>query len=123
MLCVVFEKNRVIVLPSEKYPLLATDFYQILETSDVPGGTINIVTGSKDELMEVMAKHDDIDGIWYWGSKEMCKTIEYDASENMKRTWLNNGKYRDWMNDKHGMGQEFLRKGVEIKNIWVPYGE
>ena len=115
--------NRVIVIPSEKYPLLATDFYQVLETSDVPDGTINIVTGKRDELAKVLANHDDVDCIWYWGSKEMCKTIEYDAAENMKRTWLNYGKYRDWMKAKHSKGEEFLRKATEIKNIWVPYGE
>ncbi|MHA2251423.1 MAG: aldehyde dehydrogenase family protein [Candidatus Kariarchaeaceae archaeon] len=115
--------NRVIVIPSEKYPLLATEFYQIMETSDVPGGVINIVTGKRDELMDVLANHDDIDGIWYWGTQEMCKTIEHVASENMKRTWLNYGLHRDWFNPKHGMGEEFLRKATEIKNIWVPYGE
>jgi aldehyde dehydrogenase (NAD+) len=115
--------NRVIVIPSEQYPLLATDFYQILETSDLPGGTINIVTGARDELLDVLAKHDDVDGIWYWGSGEMCKTIEYEAATNMKRTWLNFGLHRDWMQDKQGQGEEFLRKATEIKNIWVPYGE
>ncbi|MCY3413889.1 MAG: aldehyde dehydrogenase family protein [Candidatus Heimdallarchaeota archaeon] len=115
--------NTIVAIPSEKYPLLATDFYQILETSDVPAGSINIVTGLKDELTEVLAKHYDVDVIWYWGTDEGSKMIEIEASENMKRSWVNYGKYRNWMDPRHGMGKEFLRKSTEIKNIWVPYGE
>jgi aldehyde dehydrogenase (NAD+) len=115
--------NRVIAVPSEKYPLSATDFYQILETSDLPDGAINIVTGQHEELIEVLSNHDDVDGIWYFGAKDLSKMIETTASENMKRTWLNYGKFRDWFNSDHGYGEEFLRKATEIKNIWIPYGE
>ncbi len=115
--------NRVIVLPSEVYPLIATDFYQILETSDLPGGVINIVTGYQDPLTEVLAKHDDVDGIWYFGTKEGSKVVEFNAAENMKRTWVNYGKAFDWFDPKQTEGQEFLRHATEIKNIWVPYGE
>ncbi len=115
--------NSVIAIPSETAPLSATDFYQILETSDVPGGTINIVTGKKDALSKVLSSHDDVDGIWYFGSKEGSKDVELRAAENMKRTWVNYGKYRDWSNPKHGEGRDFLRKASQIKNIWVPYGE
>lgn len=115
--------NTVIVVPSEKYPLLATDFYQILETSDVPGGAINIVTGHRDELTDTLAKHDNVDGIWYFGSKEGSKMIEIESAANMKRSWVSFGKHRDWMNSQQGMGREFLRKATEIKNIWIPYGE
>jgi aldehyde dehydrogenase (NAD+) len=88
--------NNVIVIPSETAPLSATDFYQILETSDVPAGTVNIVTGKKDELAQVLAKHDDVDAIWYFGDKAGLKDIEFLSADNMKRTWGNNGKYRDW---------------------------
>lgn len=115
--------NNVVVVPSEKHPLLATDFYQILETSDVPAGTINIVTGHKEELCKVLANHDNVDGIWYFGSKKGSKEVEYAAAENMKRTWVNYGKYRDWSNSAHGEGADFLRHATQIKNIWVPYGE
>ncbi len=114
--------NNVIVIPSEKYPMSATDFYQILETSDLPGGTINIVTGNQDELADVLAKHYDVEAIWYFGSAAGSKQMELLGTDNMKRTWVNYGLHRDWMKDSHGQGREFLRHATHIKNIWVPYG-
>ena len=114
--------NRVVVIPSEVAPFSATDFYQILETSDVPGGIINIITGEKAELTNVLAKHDDIDGIWYFGNKKGSKEVESLSADNMKRTWVNYGKYRNWMNKAHGEGTDFLRNATQIKNIWIPYG-
>ena len=114
--------NRIVVIPSEKQPFSATDFYQILETSDVPAGTVNIVTGNKDELANELAKHYDVDGIWYFGSQEGSKNIELLSTDSMKRSWVNFGKYRNWLNISHGEGQEFLRQATEIKNIWIPYG-
>ncbi|OUR95072.1 aldehyde dehydrogenase [Flavobacteriales bacterium 34_180_T64] len=114
--------NNVIVIPSENLPFSATDFYQILETSDVPAGTVNIITGHKDELAEVLAKHDDVDGIWYFGSTDGSKAIELLSADNMKRTWVNYGKYRNWLDKSHGEGEEFLKHATQIKNIWIPYG-
>ena len=115
--------NRVIVVPSETSPLSATDMYQIFETSDVPGGVINIVTGNQDELAGVLANHDDVDGLWYFGTKEGSKMIEHAAAENMKRTWVNFGKQRDWEDQNQSANEQFLRRATEIKNIWIPYGE
>ncbi len=114
--------NNVVVIPSEKSPLSATDFYQILETSDMPGSTVNIITGNKDELAEVLAKHDDVDAIWYFGNKDGCKSIELLSADNMKRTWVNYGKYRNWLDKAQGEGEEFLKHASQIKNIWIPYG-
>ncbi|MCB0375516.1 MAG: aldehyde dehydrogenase family protein, partial [Sinomicrobium sp.] len=114
--------NTVIVVPSETAPFSATDFYQVLETSDVPAGTVNIVTGTKEELTQVLARHDDVDGIWYFGSKQGSKDVEYLAADNMKRTWVNYGKYRDWTDKAHAEGEIFLRHATQIKNIWIPYG-
>lgn len=114
--------NRVVVIPSERAPFSATDFYQILATSDVPAGTINIVTGVKEELTAVLAKHNDVDGLWYFGSKTGSKAVESLAADNMKRTWVNNGKYRNWKEKAYGEGEDFLRKASQIKNIWIPYG-
>jgi len=114
--------NRVVVVPSETAPFSATDLYQVLDTSDVPGGTINIVTGKKSDLVSVLAKHDDVDGIWYFGSAEGSKEIELLSADNMKRTWVNYGKYRDWTNPKQAEGEVFLRHATQIKNIWIPYG-
>ena len=115
--------NRVIVVPSKSFPLAATDFYQILDTSDVPGGVVNIITGNRNPLAEVLANHDDVDGIWYFGSNAGSQKVEHASAENMKRTWVNYGKYRDWFNPQHGEGELFLRHATQIKNIWVPYGE
>ncbi len=114
--------NNIIVIPSEKFPFSATDFYQILETSDVPAGVVNIITGDKDELSQVLAKHDDVDAIWYFGNKKGCKEIEFLSADNMKRTWVNYGKYRNWSDQTQGEGEEFLKHASQIKNIWIPYG-
>lgn len=114
--------NRVVVVPSLSGALLATDFYQILETSDVPAGTINIVTGYREELAEELAKHYDVAGMWYFGDAEGSQKIEWLSTDNLKRTWVSDGKYRNWLENAQGQGREFLRKASEIKNIWIPYG-
>ncbi len=114
--------NRVIFVPSSQTALLATDFYQILNTSDLPGGVINIITGDRESLTDTMAKHYDIDGFWYWGSAEGSKQVEFESAATMKRTWVNNGKYFDWTSNEQIDQDLFLRKSVEIKNVWVPYG-
>ncbi len=115
--------NNVIVVPSEAAPFSATDFYQILETSDVPAGTINIITGHKEELTKEIAKHDDVDGIWYYGTADGSKEVELLSTDNLKRTWVNYGKYRNWYDKTQGEGQAYLRNASQIKNIWIPYGE
>lgn len=104
-------------------PLAATDFYQVLETSDLPGGVINIVTGMSDELAEVLAAHDDVDGMWYFGSAEGSAAVERLSVGNMKRTWVDYGQSREWTDARHGEGEEFLREATHVKNIWIPYGE
>ncbi|MGB7342363.1 MAG: aldehyde dehydrogenase family protein [Phototrophicaceae bacterium] len=114
--------NTVIVIPSEKYPLSATDFYQILETSDLPAGVINIVTGKRDHLVKTLAEHDDVDAMWYFGTAEGSHFVEYLASHNMKRTWVNYGIARDWSDEVQGAGHDFLHQSVQIKNIWIPTG-
>ena len=115
--------NRVVVVPSQHYALLATDFYQVFDTSDLPGGTVNIITGPRDELTLELARHYDLEGLWYWGSAEGSRLIEEEAAATMKRTWVNYGRFHDWADAEQGAGEVFLRKAVEIKNIWIPYGE
>ena len=68
--------NTVVAVPSQKYPLLATDLYQVIEASDVPAGAVNIVTGKIAELAGVLAKHDDVDGLWIVADAETCKAAE-----------------------------------------------
>jgi aldehyde dehydrogenase (NAD+) len=115
--------NRVVVLPSARWPLAATDLYQVLETSDLPGGVVNIVTGPHDELRPVLAAHDDGEGMWHFGSAAGADEVERLSAGNMKRTWVGYGRRRDWADAVQGEGIEFLEHATQIKNIWVPYGE
>ncbi len=115
--------NTVIVLPSERHPLSATDFYSVLETSDVPAGVVNIVTGPRDALAKVLAEHDDVDGVWYFGPREGGKVVEAASAGNMKRTWVSYAPAREWLDPSQGEGAEFLREATQVKNIWVPTGE
>ena len=112
--------NRVVLAASQPFPLAATDFYQILETSDVPGGVVNILTGSHAELAPTLASHLDVDAVWSFSSTDLATEIERASAGNLKRTWVNNGKARDWGDDH---SRAFLEAGTEVKNIWVPYGE
>ena len=114
--------NRVIVTPSQSAPLVAGDFYQLLDTSDVPGGVVNIITGERDPLAAVMAKHDDIACHWYFGSREGSAIVERESAGNLKATWVNNGLARDWFSPQQGQGREFLFHAVRIKTIWTPFG-
>jgi aldehyde dehydrogenase (NAD+) len=115
--------NRIILIASERHPLMATDFYQLLETSDMPGGAMNIITGLRDELTKTLAEHDDVKSVWYYGPLSGSKLVETASIGNMKRTWVNNGKARDWFDTAQAEGREFLRQATQIKNIWIPYGE
>ena len=115
--------NRVVAIPSEDYPLVVTDFYQILETSDLPGGVVNIITGKQNELAKVLTQHFDVEAVWYFGDKQGSCEVELQSADSMKRTWVNYGKYRDWSDKDVAQGQEFLRQATHVKNIWVPYGE
>jgi aldehyde dehydrogenase (NAD+) len=114
--------NTVIALPSESHPLAATELYTVLEASDVPAGVINIVTGAKDALAKVLAEHDDVDAVWYFGNQAAGAEVERASAGNMKRTWVE-WHARDWMNTGQGEGREFLREATQVKNIWIPYGE
>jgi aldehyde dehydrogenase (NAD+) len=115
--------NTVIIIPSQKFPLSATDFYQIFDTSDLPPGVVNIVTGERDHLSKTLVEHDEVDAMWYFGTAEGSYHVEYLSSNNMKRTWVNYGEPRDWLDAHQGQGEEFLVECTQVKNIWVPTGE
>ncbi len=112
--------NRMVVVATEPYPLAATDLYQVLDTSDVPGGVVNILTGSHGELAPQMAGHMNIDAVWSFSSSDLSGLIEREAAGNLKRTWVNHGRARDWSDPASG---EFLAQATEVKTVWVPYGE
>jgi len=114
--------NTVIVVPSEAQPLAATELYTVLEASDVPAGVINIVTGARGALAKVLAEHDDVDAVWYFGNQAGGAEVERASAGNMKRTWVE-WEARDWNDSGQGEGREFLRQATQVKNIWIPYGE
>jgi len=113
--------NRVVIIPSQTSPLIATDFYQVLETSDIPAGVVNIITGERDSIAKVIAEHDQVESIWYQGTSEGCQMVELASADNLKRTWTNYGKETNWYNI--GDGKQFLRHACQVKNIWIPYGD
>ena len=114
--------NTTIVVPSEVFPLSATDLYQVFETSDLPAGVVNIVTGSHAELAKPLAGHLDVDAVWSFSSTPLSAQVEKEAAGNLKRTWVNHARARDWFGPD-GEGRAFLRAATAVKTIWVPYGE
>jgi aldehyde dehydrogenase (NAD+) len=115
--------NTVIAIPSEKYPLITGDLYQVFETSDLPGGVVNIVTGRAAELMKTLAEHDDMDAIWCFTDEAGAATVKTLSIGNLKQTFTNEGRAINWFDVKQGEGHWFLDHSVQVKNIWVPYGE
>ena len=114
--------NTCVLVPSESKPLSATDLYQVLDTSDVPPGVVNIVTGLRADLVGPLAGHYDVDGIWYFGEVDLIRELESASAGNLKPTWAER-ESRDWMNESEGEGREFLRNATQVKNVWIPYGE
>ena len=114
--------NRVVVTPSPRQPLPALDLYQVFDTSDLPGGVVNIVTGDRDALAGVLAKHDDVAAHWYFGPAEGSAMVEQESAGNLKAVWASQGLARDWFDPVQGQGEEFLIHAVRHKAIWTPFG-
>jgi len=115
--------NTVIAIPSEKYPLITGDLYQLFETSDLPDGVVNIVTGRAAELMTTLAEHDDVDAIWCFTDEAGAAAVKTLSVGNLKQVFTNEGRAINWFDVKQGEGRWFLDHTVQVKNIWVPYGE
>src|SRR5258708_20596313 len=109
--------NTTVGIPSQPHPLAATDFYGVLETSDLPPGVINIVTGDKDALAKVLAEHDDVEAVWYRGTRAGGKAVELASASNMKRTWAPWGE-RDWLPPGGGEGPTVLPAPTHRTNHW-----
>jgi aldehyde dehydrogenase (NAD+) len=114
--------NCVVLLASQAMPLVATDFYQVLDASDVPAGAVNIVTGARDELAKTLAEHDEVAALWYHGDAAGLATVEKASAGNLKPVWAPGGAI-DWHDFAQAQGQEYLRRATQVKNIWIPYGE
>jgi len=118
--CLVVRSNCVVVVPSENFPLPALELYQVLETSDLPAGVINIISGSRDHISKYLVEHQNIDSMWYHGSAEGSKFIEHASAGNLKRTWVNYGQSRDWKQPIES--EELLYHATQCKNVWLPMG-
>ena len=115
--------NTAIVVPSEAYPLIIGDLYQVFDTSDLPDGAINIVAGYSSQLLKTIAEHDDIDAIWCFSDESSAAAAKSFSVGNLKQVFTNEGRAIDWFDAKQGEGRWFLQHATQVKNIWLPYGE
>jgi aldehyde dehydrogenase (NAD+) len=109
--------NTCVLVPSQAFPLAATDLYQVLDTSDLPGGVVNIVTGVHADLVKPLAAHLDVDAVWCFGAPELSAVVEREAAGNLKRVWANHGMATDWAKIE---GRHVLAAATEVKTIWLP---
>lgn len=98
-------------------------FLQIFDTSDLPGGVVNILSGNSDHLTRCIAEHQDVQAMWYFGSREGSKFVEYASADSLKRTWVNHGRFRYFGDPAQGQGEEWLFHCTQPKTIWTPMGE
>ena len=116
--------NTNIIVPGQKTSLIATELYQVLDTSDVPGGYVNILTAKENELNKTLSQHENIEGIWYFGADSAQRSeIVKNTTSNIKRYWCPEEKHLDWTNSSEEFLNEFLYQSTQVKNIWIPYGE
>ena len=115
--------NRLVVIPSENFPLPAVDMYQIFETSDVPEAAVNVVTGKHGELIDTLCEHNSVDGIWNFGDPKYVSAVDKASVSNLKQIWSMTGDNVNWINYHASFNKVLLRKSSQIKNIWIPYGE
>ncbi|MEK7287095.1 MAG: aldehyde dehydrogenase family protein [Elusimicrobiota bacterium] len=112
--------NTVVLVPSQAYPLTATDFIEVLDTSDVPSGVVNIVTGKPEELSPILAEHREIGMIDFSGPPDLAKKIEELSVSNLKRVWTS-GEQTDWL-DPELQTRAQLRRYLEFKTVWITSG-
>ncbi|MHB1673597.1 MAG: aldehyde dehydrogenase family protein [Acidobacteriaceae bacterium] len=115
--------NTVVAIPSEKYPLIVGDLYRLFDTSDLPRGVVNLVAGPPAELTRVLAEHDNVDAIWYFGDAQGSASVKSASIGNLKQVWTSEGRCIDWVDSHQAEGRMYLRHATQVKNIWVPYGE
>jgi acyl-CoA reductase-like NAD-dependent aldehyde dehydrogenase len=119
--------NSVVVLASESRPLPAISLTEVLATSDVPGGVINVLTGRKRELIPVLAAHEDVDALDVWGVPDDLRTdVELAAADSVKRVarrpkGASDARF-DWLDDAASERPEWIAAYLEMKTVWHPIG-
>jgi acyl-CoA reductase-like NAD-dependent aldehyde dehydrogenase len=119
--------NTVVVLASETRPLPAVTLTEVLATSDVPGGVVNVITGYRKELVPVLAGHVDVDALDTWGVPDAMRTsVEETAADNVKRlsrrsVGVSDARF-DWTNDRAAERPEWIASFLEMKTVWHPIG-
>ena len=115
--------NTVVAVPSETYPLIIGDLYQLFDTSDLPAGAVNLVSGRRADLLKTLAEHDDVDAIWSFADGDSAATAKSLSVGNLKQVFTNESRAINWFDSRQGEGRWFLEHATQVKNIWVPYGE
>ncbi len=115
--------NAVVAIPGERGATPMAELYQVLDTSDVPAGVLNLVAGKAMELGRTLAEHDDVDAVWSFGDSAAATMVQAASTGNLKQVWTNEGRAVDWLDPAQAEGRWYLRHATQIKNIWVPYGE
>ena len=114
--------NVAVVVVPERFPLPALDLVQVLETSDVPPGAVNVLAGIHREIVPTLAAHDDVDQLWDFVGDDLSGEAERLSAGNLKRVWVDRERAVDWLRLRPDAGEMLLRKGTRVKNVWVPYG-
>ncbi|XP_034150993.1 aldehyde dehydrogenase family 16 member A1 isoform X2 [Esox lucius] len=116
--------NAVVMVPSPKNPLPALEFIQVLQSSDIPAGVVNILTGGRDQLTQALANHSVIKAIWYWGSVEGCQYLQHTCASPLKNLWLHCLEEKDggrvWSQPPPSLLEERWRRAVQWKSVWIP---
>jgi acyl-CoA reductase-like NAD-dependent aldehyde dehydrogenase len=119
--------NVAVVLASEERPLPSITLAEVLATSDVPGGVVNILTGQRKELVPWLAAHKDVDGLDGWGIPDDLRTAaEIAAADSVKRVarrpaGVADAKF-DWLDDRASERPEWIASFLEMKTVWHPIG-
>ncbi len=119
--------NALVVIASEGRPLPAITLTEVLATSDVPAGVVNVITGFKKELAPVLAGHVDVDAIDVWGVADAARRdIELLATDNVKRITRrpvgSSDAGFDWLDDRAAERPEWIAAYMEMKTVWHPIG-
>ncbi|MGC9200005.1 MAG: aldehyde dehydrogenase family protein [Acidobacteriaceae bacterium] len=115
--------NTVVAVPSPSAATLMGELYQVFDTSDLPGGVVNLVAGNPAELGKTLAEHDGIDAIWSFRDAATATMAKAASIGNLKQVFTSHGSLIDWFDPAQSQGRWFLHHATQVKNIWIPYGE